>query len=335
MALMNQREDIDEVLASGELSEAEEQKLRLAMSLRDYAASDLGMSVEDSYAQLVVLDSSYVSWNVFAAKPLEMTPQQWCFPVAGCVSYRGYFNKEDAEAFAAKLRKKGLDTYVSGVGAYSTLGWFDDPILSSFLSLEDYRLAALLFHELAHRQFYLKGDTAFNESYATAVEQLALEQWLADTGRSQQYRHYEMRQRNQAIFIRWVESHRERLRELYDEPISDEEKLQARQVYWDTMRDSFTELVVQHPGLEAYGHWVEAELNNARLLSLASYNDWVDAFRQLFELSQCQWPEFYQQLEPLAKLDNNERIDELQALKAAYQGISCRTDPEMRNNEPR
>ena len=182
MQLNAARRPLAEVVADADTPEALKQKLRRAAAIRDFASRELKLPNNGSYRNYADLKRPFVVWNVFAAEEFSIEPQRWCFPFAGCVGYRGYFSKEAAEAFAAKLRAEGREVQVAGIPAYSTLGWFDDALLNTFMHYPDYELARLLFHELAHQVVYVKDDAEFNESFAVAVELAGLERWLAQEG---------------------------------------------------------------------------------------------------------------------------------------------------------
>src|SRR5690606_34424926 len=177
--LLRDRQPLERVIADPATDPALQRRLALAGQARDFASARLGLPDNGSYRSYVELDRPFVVWNVFATEEFSVEPRQHCFPIAGCVAYRGYFRLGRARGAAALLAAEGLDTWVAPVDAYSTLGWFDDPLLSSMLRRDDARLAGVIFHELAHQQLYLPGDTAFNESYASFVEQEGLRQWLA------------------------------------------------------------------------------------------------------------------------------------------------------------
>jgi len=159
------------------------QRLARVQEIRAYASRELGLPDNGSYTRYTDLGRQFVVWNVFAAPELSLSPMQWCFPIAGCVNYRGYFNEKDARDEAARLTAAGDDVWVSGVPAYSTLGYFDDPILSTFVRWPETEVARMVFHELAHQVVYVKDDTQFNESFAVTVEEAGVRRWLAAQGR--------------------------------------------------------------------------------------------------------------------------------------------------------
>ncbi len=274
-------------------------RLALAQQARRFASQRLGLPDNRSYTRYVDLHRQYAVWNVFAAPRYSVDPVQHCFPVAGCVGYRGYFAEADARADAEQLRREGNDVEVGGVSAYSTLGWFADPILSSMLRWDDDELDGTIFHELAHQLIYVKDDTAFNESFATFVEDEGLRQWRQSRGLPAQ------NDRAQAMatgFTQLVMDLRNRLKTLYasgvDQPAMEAGKqreiaaFRERYVQW---RDR------EWPKEHAYDAWVAAPINNARLVPFGLYDQWTPAFAVLFKQSHEQWSAFYQRVRALAR----------------------------------
>jgi predicted aminopeptidase len=188
---LNQR-DIEAVLTDPSVDAQTKARLQAASQARDFASRVLKLPKNDSYSRYVDLGRDYVVWNVVVTPRYSVDALQSCFPVAGCVSYRGYYKKQAALDYAQQQTQAGQDTYVGGVSAYSTLGWFDDPLLSSMLARSDAAIAGLVFHELAHQRVYIKNDTRFNESFATAVEQIGLRQWAAGQGSNQALENYSL-----------------------------------------------------------------------------------------------------------------------------------------------
>lgn len=323
LKLMQQREPIDDLLQDESLDPQQRARLEQAVAIRDYAEQSLALPVEGSYHHLVELEGNYVTWNVFAAQPLAMEAEQWCFPVAGCVTYRGYFKAEAAQAFAQGQRDKGLDVHLGGATAYSTLGWFNDPLLSSFLRYDDARLAALLFHELAHQVVYIKDDTAFNESFASAVEELGLRQWLADAGRQQDLAAWARHDAWVEAFTRWLVLHREALADIYASEASEAEQLALKQAYFASMKEDYPAFRDSHQGNGSFDAWMERPLNNASLLSIGSYNDWVGAFKQLFDNCGGDWPAFYEAAAALGDQAPDVRTASLTALQQREQVAVC------------
>lgn len=323
LGLMNQRQPIDALLKGDSLDEQQRQQLQRAVAIREYAADRLLLPVADNYQHLVSLDSNFVTWNVFAAEALSMEALQWCFPVAGCVSYRGYFKQQDARDYAAKLERQGYDVYVGGVTAYSTLGWFKDPLLSTFLRYSETRLAALLFHELAHQVLYIKGDTTFNESFASAVEELAVAQWLRDSDKEDQLAAWTAHNLWAETFTGWLLLHRDELQLIYDSGASEADKLVQKRDTIAAMQQSYGDFRQANGGDRGFDTWMSKPLNNASLLSIGSYNDWVAAFKQLFRQQACSWQDFYRAAQLLAEREPEQRTGELQVLQQEQVAANC------------
>ena len=317
LALLGRRQPIETVLQDPALDEQQRTRLQQVLAIRRYAEAELALPVGNNYRHLVQLDSDYVSWNVMAAGTLSLEPLQWCFPVAGCVRYRGYFKREQAQAFAERLARENYDVYLGPVAAYSTLGWFDDPLYSSLLNYHEVRLAGLLFHELAHQVVYVKDDTSFNESFASAVETLAVAQWLGDTGRSDESQAWASHKRWVGVFVAWLARQRGMLQQIYQSDASDAEKLAQKQAVFDAMVREYPELRRRHNGDNSYDRWMQGPLNNARLLSIASYNDWLAAFETLYRRQGCDWPNFYRAASELAAQPVEHRSRLLQQLENA------------------
>jgi predicted aminopeptidase len=323
LALLGRKQAVADMLQQDDLSPQLRQQLVQVVAIRDYAASELALPVAGNYQHLVQLDSNYVTWNVVAAPPLSMELERWCFWVAGCVSYRGYFDQHAAQEYAAALQADGYDTSVGGVTAYSTLGWFNDPLLSSFLRYDDMRLAALLFHELAHQVVYVKNDTSFNESFASAVEELAVAQWLHAQGREEDLSLWKARSAWDETFIAWLLQHRDALDELYQSNIGDAQKLAQKQALIAAMQVEYPEFRQRNGGDHRYDRWMQQPINNARLLSIGSYTDWLAGFKHLFQAMGCDWPAFYQAVESLAAREAVQRTEELQAMQLLPPAGTC------------
>ncbi|WP_206045334.1 aminopeptidase [Oceanicoccus sagamiensis] len=310
-----QREPIEDLLADKATDPQLKQRLQQILIMRDFASSDLALPDNKSYRYYTALEQPYVVWNVFAAPEFSTTAMQWCFPIAGCVSYRGYFSEQAARQYAEKMTAQGYDTYVGGVAAYSTLGWFADPVLSTFMGRDDVRLAALLFHELAHQQVYLPGDTQFNESFATAVEIEGVKRWLASIDAEPLLAGYLQHRAIQQDFVSTMLAARENLEALYQYDVTDDNKRQAKQqLLHRIVAKDYARFQLRWGGLSDYDRWVNTDLNNAKLLTLASYNQWLPAFQQLLDMQANDLPRFYQRVAELAALDSEQRRNQLQAL---------------------
>lgn len=318
--LLTQRREIDAVLQQASLPDYTRKQLQLVKELRLFAANELKLPVKQRYNSYVDLGRDFVVWNVFAAPELSMDAQQWCYPVAGCVSYRGYFAENAAQQFADSLKQQGLDVYVGGVAAYSTLGWFDDPVLSSMLKRDDAQLAATLFHELAHQLLYVKGDTVFNESFATMVEMEGQRRWL-----QQHYAAVEQQavaasvqtaRERQQQFVELVQQSATQLRELYNQSLPDAAKRERKQQIQQQLRERYVQLKSRWQGYNGYDRWFAGPLNNAQLGTVTTYNTWVGAFDNLLKAQQGDLAGFYADAKALAALSPELREQKLRELSA-------------------
>ncbi|MBN8728862.1 MAG: aminopeptidase [Xanthomonadales bacterium] len=292
------------------------QRLELAMAAREFASDHLALPRNRSYASYVALDRPYVAWNVFATAEFSVDALTHCFPFAGCVAYVGYFDEARARREAARLAKKGDDTSVQGVAAFSTLGWFADPILSSMLRWGDDELAAVIFHELAHQRLYVQDDTAFNESFASFVGAEGLRQWRAARGLPPPD---ETRQEHDHAFTELVLDLRERLRRLYASELAPPGMRQRKQEEIAAFRERYAQLRDRDwNGDPRWDAWVAAPIDNARLLPFGLYDRWLPAFAALFDAAGADWPAFYQRARALARRPPAERDRLLAELAAGH-----------------
>ena len=292
-------------------------KLTLALKAREFASAELGLPRNDSYRRYADLQRPYVVWNVFAAPEFSVSPVQWCFLMVGCVSYRGYFAKADADAFAAAAARSGHDVHVGGVPAYSTLGWFADPVLNTFVNYSTAQLARIIFHELAHQVAYIKGDSVFNESFAAAVEREGLRRWLARHGSEAERARYALAQRRRADFVRLIQTYRDRLAALYTQPLDPHAKRAQKQRLFGQMQQDYTALKQSWGGYAGYDRWFEQQPNNALLASVAIYTQQVPAFEAMLQDQGGDLPKFYAAVKILARLDKPARDARLQAYAPA------------------
>ena len=266
------------------------ERLETAHRIREFASRSLGLPDNASYTSYADLGRPYVVWNVFAAPEFSVEPKRECFPFTGCVPYLGFFSQRAARAEAARLERKGLDVYLGGVLAYSTLGWFNDPLLSTFIRYPDAQVARLVFHELAHQVAYARGDTTFNESFAVVVEEEGVRRWLEAQGRTADLKRFRAAQDRKRAFAAAIKETRERLAAVYASGASADEMRRRK-------RDEFDRLRAQFPGA------VPAQPNNAFLVSIALYTEMVPAFEHLLAASGNDLPRFYARVRELAKSD--------------------------------
>jgi len=314
LSLILDRQSIDRLLAQENLDPGTRRKLRLVVGARDFAEQQLMLPVGRSYQSYVELQRPYVLWNVFAAPEFSTTPTTWCYPIAGCVAYRGFFSEQATQRFAQRLQGNGLDVYTGGVDAYSTLGWFEDPLTSSVLNRADHRLVSLLFHELSHRLVYLPGDTTFNESFATFVEQEGLRRWLLEHPQAGTEAMLAMEERMQTGFVTLVTLHRDALAQVYAGDASAEVKRQLKRQQQDALRRDY-EALREEWGYSGYDRWFAGPLNNAQLATVGSYNDLVPAFTALLKSVDGNLPAFYERVAELARLPAGPRATALQAVR--------------------
>ncbi|WP_457968738.1 aminopeptidase [Pseudomonas sp. R4-84] len=310
--LLQAREPIDRVIADPTRDSGLRTHLAQAREARAFASTHLHLPDNQSYRLYADIGRPFVVWNVFATPEFSLAPLTHCFPIAGCVAYRGYYSQGAARGEAALQRLRGMDVSIAGVEAYSTLGWFDDPILSSMLHWGDERLATLIFHELAHQRVYVKDDTEFNESFATFVEQEGTRQWRAHRGLAPDNGN-RLRQRDQ--FIQLILDTRQRLETLYAQPLPTEQMRQRKAEEFERLRADYAHLRdSQWAGDKRYDAWIYAPLNNARILPFGLYDQWVPAFGALFKREGEDWLAFYSAVEKLGRLPTVERKAALKAL---------------------
>ncbi|HTO49457.1 MAG TPA: aminopeptidase [Burkholderiales bacterium] len=289
-------------------------KLERVLAIREFASRELALPDNGSYRSYADLGRPFVVWNVFAAPEFSVEPRQSCFPVVGCVGYRGYYAQAAADGFGDGLRKEGFDVFVYGVAAYSTLGWFDDPVLNTFIRYPDAELARLVFHELAHQVVYVKGDTTFNESFAVAVEEEGLRRWLEKNAAAAEREAYAASRARRAEFVRLVLRYRERAARLYGEPLSDDAKRAGKAKLFAELDADYRELKTNGwNGFAGYDRFFVG-LNNAHLASVATYEELVPAFHALLAREGGDLPKFYAAVKELARLDKPERDRALAAL---------------------
>jgi predicted aminopeptidase len=313
LALLIKARPIDAYLADPSVDGSLKQKLAKVKRIRDFAVRELKLPDTDSFKHYVEIDRPAVVWNVIATPELSMQPVQWCFPVAGCISYRGYYNKNDAFAFARSLQRAGYDVQVAEVPAYSTLGWFSDPVISTFINYSEPQLARLIFHELAHQRLYVKGDSQFNESFAVAIEEEGVERWIARHGDDTMLQNYLANNIRKRDFVALLAKYQKQLSENYASNASVEEKRAKKAQVLNALQDEFKSVKVGWNGYSGYDGWFARPLNNAHLASIATYHSLVPGFRALMK-NQADLDEFYVTAKSLAALPQAMRQEQLAGL---------------------
>ncbi|WP_236589841.1 aminopeptidase [Ramlibacter aurantiacus] len=314
MAMLNAARSVPEWSRADEAAPRLRQRLELSQRIRRFASDELGLPDNASYTRYADLGRPAAVWNVVAAPELSLKLKTWCFPVVGCVGYRGYFDEAAARAEAARQRANGLEASVYPVPAYSTLGWMNwaggDPLLNTFINYPEGELARLIFHELAHQVVYLKGDTTFNESFATAVERLGVARYLVHAQTetaSQDYAHFLERRR---VFRALVRATREQLKAIYDGDLSPQEQRVRKDDVMRVFRAEYARMRAGWPGdparFRTTDRWV-AEANNASFGAQAAYDELVPGFEALFDREGQDWRRFYQAVRGLGQLTKSER----------------------------
>jgi predicted aminopeptidase len=325
LELLRKREPIVEVIADPATDPKLRETLERVAEIRRFAVDELGLPSNDSYTTYVELDRPYVVWNVVATEEFSVDPRRWCFPFAGCVAYRGYFDREAAERFAAKLAAKGFDTHSGGSTAYSTLGYFADPVLSTMVAGGEQYVASLIFHELAHQRLYVKSDSEFSEAFAMVVEEVGTERWLAAHGTPEDLERYRVRRKRRLEFGELIAAQQRRLRALYASGASPDELREGKKQAFDTLRREYEALKASWGGSSEYDAWFAQPLNNATLASVATYTRWVPALRA--RLEQVGLTAFYADAAAVAELDAPLREERLRSWESGRTTSLSRSYP--------
>lgn len=313
-AMLRVARPIPEVVADPTIAEPLKQRLQRAERMRAFASQQLALPDNGSYRSYADLQRPFVVWNVFAAPELSLNLKQWCYPVVGCATYRGYFDRADAEKMAEQLRSDGYEVNVAGVPAYSTLGWFDDPLLNTFIDGTEGQLAGLIFHELAHQVVFVGGDTTFNESFATAVEREGVKRWLAahgDDASRQDYADFAQRRRE---FVNLLLQYRALLFENYTSQQSDDAKRARKQQLFALLQEDYARLRASWGGFAGYDRFFAQSLNNAHLAAIGAYNDLVPAFESALSQASGDFSRFYDHVKQLAALPKERRDEALRSM---------------------
>jgi len=309
--IMWKTQEIEEAILETD-DEVLKQRLTKIKDIREYASNEIKLPDNGSYRAYANIERDYVTWNVTAAPELSIEPRKWCYFVIGCASYRGYFNERDAENYAKVVRDEGYDVYISRAIAYSTLGFFDDPVLNTMMRYSDAYLAGFIFHELSHHVLYIKNDTEFNEAFATAVEQISTMKWLMDQGQDIQI--YLENIRREISFRYLLIETRDKLKETFEQAIDDKDKRDQKAAIYAELRDKYEVLRKQWQNGKNYDHWFEQPLNNARMTSVLTYIDLIPAFYQLYLAANMEWDVFFEETKTLSEKEKPLRALEVNRL---------------------
>jgi predicted aminopeptidase len=315
--IWSRQHDIEAVIDKPGTSEALREKLRTVLQIREFASEELGLPRNASYRSYANLDRPFVIWNVFAAPEFSIQPKQWCFLFAGCVNYRGYFSKTDAESFGDDAAREGLDVFVGGVPAYSTLGYFPDPVLNTFVNYPKAHLARLVFHELAHQVVYVRDDSVFNESFAVAVEQEGMRRWLERFGTDQDRTSSALIAQRRTQFVNLIETYRGRLDALYKSDLPASDMRVRKRSLFAGLESDYQGLKASWGGFAGFDRWFDDKPNNALLASVSIYTRKVPAFQALLARENGEMPRFYSAVKELAQLKKADRAAAIEHLMPA------------------
>ncbi len=313
------REQPIEELLSNEQTDAElKNKLRIALEVRAFASSTIQLPENDSYKYYADLERPFAVWNVIATPRYSVQAQKWCYLIVGCLSYRGYFDKTDAQTLADELKTQGMDVIVSGAAAYSTLGWMDDPLLNTIVRRDESSMIGIIFHELAHQVVYVDGDTEFNEAFATAVEYEGLRRWFAARNNEQAYLQYRDKKSQQAAIYKKLRETRTELETLYQQELSVEEKEQRKQALFAGLKSWYQHWRTLN-SYDGFDGWMQGELNNAYLALVATYQDMVPDFEALLTSVNGDMQQYFAIVQSMSELDHKGRRDLLQTYRNKQQ----------------
>jgi predicted aminopeptidase len=307
LALMSKREPITRVIAQPSTPPALRAQLESVAAIRDFASRELGLPENGSYRSYADVGRRYVVWNVVAAPEFSVDAKEWCYPIVGCVAYRGYFAEARARRFGARLLAKGFDVMVGGVAAYSTLGHFNDPVLNTMMGWNDVELASIIFHELTHQLLYVPNDSSFNEALAVTVEEEGVRRWLHAQSRDADLAKHLVQQDHYAKVIDLLTATRAELRAVYASGLSPELEREKKRAAFTAMRSSFALLRAGWGGHAPFESWFDEDINNAHLASIATYFTCVPGFERELEAVGGDLTAFYARVRALAKLDQVKR----------------------------
>ena len=313
--LLQGKQEIQSLLLDNTTDPELKKKFQLLSEVRSFASTELNLPSGNGYKSYVELPNSYVSVLVSAAPPFSLHPKQWCYLIIGCQGYRGYFDIADAEQLANELRENGFDVSLSYASAYSTLGYlnqiwlpdyFSDPVLSTFLQRSDRELIATLIHEMAHQVVYVAGDTSFNESYATFVEQEGTLQYLRASNLGDEMEQIRQNYEDRLLFRSWIDETIKELNDLYGSSLNEDKKRLQKQLIFEQLKQRYQQNQSQFQFLN-YSQWFAQDLNNSHLLGVKRYHNFVPAFEELFKSAESNWKDFHTKVEELAQLPKEER----------------------------
>lgn len=310
MQMMSNQQPLHRLIDDSKTAPALKEKFRLVLALRKFAEEKLSLSPGGRYLSYVDLHRSNAVWNVYATPELSLKPKSWWFPIVGSVTYRGYFSESAARAYEKKIQGQGFDVYVVGIDAYSTLGWFNDPVLNTFIDDSERRLAALIFHELTHQRLFISGDTDFNEAFATAVAEEGLRRWLLEKNDLAALEKYTVELKRKKQFVDLVQETRRQLQTVYAKSPGASENPAAREQkenILNQLRVDYAKLKQEWNGYSGYDDWFAGPLNNAQLNTVATYYDLVPVFHQIIEDEGGDLKRFFSEAKKFGQMSKEKR----------------------------
>ena len=311
--ILSRANSIKSLLSAPDGNQELKAKLKKIQVIRDFAVKELGLLHNQSFLEYSDLGREFVVWNVFVVPQLSVDPINWCFPFAGCVSYRGYFQEDKANKFAQYNKSLGRDTIVLGVPAYSTLGWFADPVLNTFLHYSDLQLVSLIFHELAHQIVYVQDDTTFNESFAVSVEIEGVNRWLSKYGLPADKEAWIKGRIRHKDFLSLFSRTREKLSQLYTSSLDDNEKFLEKEKIIVNLKSDYNTLKKKWMGFEGFDFFVSGSVNNATFVPLLTYWEYVPFFNKLLNTERS-FQSFLEKTKVLAKMSKQDRETMMKSL---------------------
>jgi predicted aminopeptidase len=307
LELLSKRKPLATVIAQPATPEAIRTQLKAVAAIRDFATRELKLPDNGSYRSYADVGRPYVVWNVVAAPEFSVDPEKWCYPIVGCVAYRGYFVEDRARRFAARQRARGMDVAVGGVAAYSTLGHFDDPVLNTMVSWNDVELASIILHELTHQLLYVPNDASFNEALATTVEEEGVKRWLGAQGRGQELAQHRLEQQHYLRVVEALNATRDKLRAIYASNVPAAEMRLRKRAAFEELRSEYASLRDAWGGRGPFESWFAHDLDNAHLASVATYFACVPGFERELEAVHGDLSAFYRRVRELAQLKQKAR----------------------------
>ena len=312
--IVNNQVPVQDVIDNPETSSIVRERLINVQAARDFATKVLQLPDNESYRNYVDIGRENAVWTVVATQPYSIKPKEWCFFIVGCLSYRGYFSKQKADEFAEELKKQNMDVYVSGTKAYSTLGWFNDPLLSSMLYKSEAYRVGIIFHELAHQKIYVEDDTASNEAFASTVELEGVKTWFNQAEKKHMYKDYLISRQRDEDFKNLLKQTRRQLNTLYNNESKKVDVEKQKVKVFELLQVAYKEFKHRWDNYSGYDKWMSNKLNNAHLALISTYNDRIPAFQALFKKANYDYKSFYEKVEQLMSIEKNKRIIELDNL---------------------